>query len=135
MKAKCAGCGRSGLARGGHGKPRWCKCVRSHGPIQAAPGTVVLFTYATPGHVADRERARAITNEWCHAREAGSSARWTDGGRRRSESSSIYRAWLARFVAAETALEQLQAACQHETRSFFSHAHCDRCALLIDEAA
>lgn len=135
LLAKCVSCGNSGKAALGHAKPAWCGCKGVPGPFHAMPGHAVLFEYMTPEQAADRDAARAITNEYIDARDAGSDARWTEGGRRRSKKSKIYQAWLRRFLAAEAALEALQAACPHESRSFFSHAHCSRCALLIDAEA
>lgn len=96
------------------------------------PGHVTLTEYLTPEQAADRDAARAITNEYLAARDAGSEARWTPSGRRRSTKSAIYKAWERRFKAAEQALDALQANCSHESRGFFSRAHCDRCKRLLD---
>lgn len=134
IPAKCVGCGGSGTAKG-HAKPAWCKCKGTPGPFHALPGHAVLFEYMTPPVAADRDAARAITNEYIDARDAGSDARWTDSGRRRSTKTQIYKTWLRRFLAAESALEALQASCAHESRSFFSASHCSRCALMIDAEA
>lgn len=134
IQARCASCGQSGRVDG-HSTPAWCKCSGVPGPFHALPGHAVLFTYMTPEQTADRDAARAVTNEYIDARDAGSDARWTDSGKRRPMSSKIYKTWLRRFLAAEAALDALQTACSHSARSFFSHAHCERCALLLDVEA
>jgi hypothetical protein len=70
-------------------RPVWCKCPeRKFGPYQAPPGHVTCFVIGTPAEIAamkaDDKRGRFIKNEYIDARDAGSDARWTLSGRRRS---------------------------------------------------
>lgn len=136
MLARCAGCSRCGKVSG-HATPSWCRCekTRSPGPFLALPGHVTVFEYMTPEQRADRDAARAVTNEYIAARDAGADARWTATGRRRSVKTAIYQAWATRIKLATRALSALQASCTHESRSFYSHEHCARCAIMLEAEA
>lgn len=133
LPAICVGCGQHGVMAG-EIRPIWCKCPeRKFGPYQAPPGHVTCFVIGTPAEItameADDERGRLIKNEYIDARDAGSDARWTPSGRRRSTKSAIYLTWLARFTAACKALDALQAECQHLVRY---RGCCVRCAHMFD---
>lgn len=134
IPAICIGCGQRGVMAK-EIRPAWCRCRGpKFGPYQAPPGHVTCFVFYPPSEIAAIEaaddRARKIRNEYIDARDAGSDAHWTPGGRSRSARSAIYRAWEARFVAARKALQALQADCRHPARY---RGCCVRCADMHDK--
>lgn len=106
-----------------HGCSRW-RCDADH-PPQAA---VVIA--AELREVVASETLAAYVGD-IDARDAGSDARWTPGGRQRSIRSAIYRAWETRFIAARKAIDALRAECPHPERSIFAPSCCVRCAAFI----
>lgn len=132
VKMSCQGCGRSGLRALGSGvRPRWCRCGRaSFGPIVAAPGTVVRFTFESESDAAFRDRCRFAGNAERQARDAATSGRWVRSGRgyrRLPETSPKVKALYAAHDATIAALEALQAECPHRDRSMFAPEMCGTC--------
>lgn len=134
VRSLCQGCGEIGTTYLGEtriSKPSWCKCTkRSHGPIVAAPGTVVRITFESADDAAFRARCDVASKAFADARDAWST-RWVRCGRKGwrelPATSPKVRALDAAYRKAERDLEKLQAECRHPQRSLFSHIHCDVC--------
>jgi hypothetical protein len=134
----CIGCGRSGkYTFGRRGKPRWCRCKGTPGPLNAAPGTVTRFTYETADESAFRERGRLIGNAYIEAKDALTGC-WVRRGKGWQElpRSAPKRQRLDRvFASARRALLAFQRSCSHPTRSMFEPCACDVCHKFIESDA
>lgn len=134
VRMLCQGCGRSGMHRFGGNKPRWCRCPkakRTHGPIVAAPGTVVRLTFESADDAGFRARAAEVIRAWFDARDALSS-RWVRCGRGWRElprSSPRRKALELAFRRATRAWDAIQGECPHRGRSLFDPNSCDVCGM------
>lgn len=131
VKMACRGCGRQGVqAFGDCRKLRWCRCVKSFGPIVAAPGTVVRLMFESEEDARFRERCRLAANAEHDARHAWREGRWVrcgKGYRRLPDNAKKVIALAKAHDDALAALEALQALCSHEGRSIFDREMCDCC--------
>jgi hypothetical protein len=96
--------------------------------VRVAPsGFIARLTFDAPALAKFRERCRLASCAERAARDDVTRARYTESGRLRPTSSRIVKLALAHYRAARSALDKLQAACRHPSRSIHSPVHCDIC--------
>lgn len=135
VKMLCQSCNRTGLHTIGAGKPRWCRCGKgSHGPIVAAPGTIVRYTFESASDAAFRKECQLAGKEERDARD-NLTDRWVKCGKgyRELPMTSPKRQKLEKaYEDALAKLEALQAKCPHEGRSMFDREMCDCCYMHVE---
>lgn len=126
----CQGCDRGGRhAFGSPGRPGWCRCVGTFGPIVAAPGTVVELRFDSLTDASFHERCRRLGQAYHDAKD-NLTDRWVRCGRgwRELPSTSRKRILLeADYEHALAMLEAAQAECPHLERSLFAPEYCGVC--------